>query len=127
MFVVTTLIAIWLGWQMKFVRERQEALLFYRERAPSYFRTFPFADNVGRQITAIPFWRKWMGDESYATINIDLGCVEGPDPAERRRIANLFPEALIYIVWTEMRDGRECGYMHRVTPKVARSPTTTPP
>jgi len=105
LFVAVAFIAMWLGWELRFIHERQEFLsdlkrrnLTYElvsEAAPSYQLLgsdyITWYDLPGP--IAIPFWRRWLGDQ--AVLRISVGDVS-KDGAEARR---LFPEAGIIRDW----------------------------
>ena len=100
MFVVMTLFGIWLGWQMKIVRERCETRKtffsnggsdFSKSEADFYTMTQP------NETYEIPFWRRWLGDEAMAFISLNPhSSIE-----ELNRIHALFPEAVVDIAIDE--------------------------
>lgn len=86
MFVVVTAVAVWLGWEMKFVRERQ---VMRRRILESGGELWP-GDIVGYEHAAIPYWRTWLGDEPVSYIN--PGRLELTEDAARR----VFPELQLF-------------------------------
>ena len=80
MFLMVTVVAVWLGWELKFIRERQAWL---RENAS-------LVDVSDESDAHIPWWRKWLGDEPVPAI------VFPPDWTDEdcANVARLFPEAV---------------------------------
>jgi hypothetical protein len=96
MFVVVTVFAIWLGWELKFVRERKIACARANDRTltidsvQQWRREMHFgADMPNHRDAKIPPWRRWMGDEPVACIL----CLSDSEREMRR----LFPEAAINV------------------------------
>ena len=78
-FVGVTLVAMWLGWELKFVRERQAFLsdlsgpyewkaLMSEFRGDSAVLEYELR-GVSRPIS-IPFWQRWLGDEAVAAMKV---------------------------------------------------------
>jgi hypothetical protein len=84
LFLLTTLVAIWLAWELSFIRERQT---WVREHEAALE---PDPANTAR-VASIPWWRRLLGDEAVPAI-MD---VDWPDQ-ERARVEKLFPEAVIW-------------------------------
>ena len=99
MFVVVTVFGVWLGWQLKIVRDRKALLaeisheqhtLEEMEADPSgnggsnahWAADFPFA--------RIPLYRRLLGDKSYPHL-----VLEATSPQLLERIENAFPEATL--------------------------------
>ncbi|HEY1599862.1 MAG TPA: hypothetical protein VGG64_09690 [Pirellulales bacterium] len=101
MFVLVTLFAVWLGWQINVVRERQAVRVFIEEqggiaRSLQDWRPMRYPPGyVGPRQGAIPpkislpFWRHWMGDEPVAEILWPAGSPE----SKMEYAAAVFPEA----------------------------------
>ena len=97
LFVAVTLFACWLGWQMKFIRDRKEMRQWIVAQG-GHTGNFgdPFADDLFNEESEeiappIPWLRQILGDEG-------IGYIELPrksSSADRNRIAALFPEANI--------------------------------
>ena len=100
LLLLVTVFAVWLGWELKFIRDRQawlreNAVLVDPEMRPD--DVFPGGSYVimpplrlpPRYEASIPTWRKWLGDEAVPWI------IEGEDwtDIDRARAVRLFPEA----------------------------------
>jgi hypothetical protein len=85
LFVVVTVGCIWLGWQVKVVRDRRAALEYFSEQERDVW-LFP-----GPSKRSIPAWRRWLGDTSIATIT--TGGMQRPQDLELARTC--FPEAVV--------------------------------
>ena len=111
LFVLMTLVAVWLAWELSFIRERQAWL---RENAalvdPDSILAANFVTSLStplsRQITgtltfntvapgepkeSIPWWRNWLGDEA---VSIILAGKDWTDD-DHEQVVRLFPEAKI--------------------------------
>jgi hypothetical protein len=105
LFVLTTLIAIWLAWELAFIREREAWLrenpgLADPDRAVALIRitggttngtaTLPVTNSPASppREAFIPRWRKWLGDAPVATI-VDADFTDD----DRAHLTRLFPEA----------------------------------
>ena len=94
MFVVVTVVAVLLGWELKFIRERHE---FLRHTVYPFLNhdrgilLVPIKPAWEQPRVTIPFWREWLGDEAHWAIYLPHASEE-----DRRRAALLFPEARIY-------------------------------
>lgn len=86
MFVVLTVFSVWLGWQAKIVRDRREAASKLQTERGTMIKS---GDFQGYEPSAIPFWRKYLGDEPYA------GLLVPPDYSsdEMVTLCRIFPEA----------------------------------
>lgn len=79
MFVVVTVFAVWLGWELKFVNAR---------------RNFPGTALMSRETEEgqhPPFWRRWLGDEAVSAWYFPNNAPD--DLLSRAR--ELFPESRI--------------------------------
>ena len=104
LFVVVTIIGVWLGWNLKIVRERK-ALIQELRRASS--RRHPFYSLAGdleqdslKQSSALSIFRRALGDKAYELLEI-------PYAMKRDRIKQFdaaFPEAEL---WVEVGGGIE--------------------
>ena len=96
MFVVVTVFGVWLGWQLKIVRERHEA-----KNALVEIETVMFtkAETVSLGWTdlddtyEVPFWRRWMGDTGMAYISLN----HDTSLETFNRIHSVFPEAVVTV------------------------------
>lgn len=89
MFVVVTVVALWLGWEVNFVRQRQA---WRREHAALTERPIKTPNPSYVPKTTIPPWRIWMGDSYLSQIYFP------PDWTEQDRAyaTRLFPEANLF-------------------------------
>ena len=89
MFVVVTVLALWLGWELKFIRERQKMRqwLFDHDGAAGTAWDAGMAEDAVK----IPVWRRWLGDEPTALVALD----DKSAAAHEGRARRLFPEAII--------------------------------
>ncbi len=79
LFVVVTLVAVWLEWELRFIRERRTTRqALDAVCAPTLFQH-------PRQ--SIPFWRRWLGDEA-----VDSLCILHGDEETAKKVRRLFPE-----------------------------------
>jgi hypothetical protein len=96
MFVVVTVFAVWLGWELKFVRERDKSRRWIVENGGDISSiiamTVDGSANVHFESPAnLPFWRRWMGDELIGSIWL----AAEPSEADIRRLRRQFPEAKV--------------------------------
>jgi hypothetical protein len=92
-FVVVTVFAVWLGWELKFIRDRKVFLKWVDETSGSYGTKSEWAIRPNNPFSNTPDvakWRRWLGDD--ATIAITLG--PGYTKDEAARMWRLFPEAI---------------------------------
>jgi hypothetical protein len=107
LFLVTTALCVWLGWESHVVRERKAAIdeirnaggillsvTEMRELTAAFSTYKPSKGFSIRSVTwetsaTIPFIRKWLGDEAIASIMLPGKASD----EEVRRITTLFPEA----------------------------------
>jgi hypothetical protein len=100
LFVVVTVFGIWLGWQLHFVTRRKQAINWLEEAGglaihsswvrddPSLARDRPDVLNWPQ----LPFWRRWLGDETIVEIWIPK---DAYNEANIARLAKCFPEAVL--------------------------------
>jgi hypothetical protein len=84
MFVLMTLVAMWLAWELSFIRQRQVWIRDHESWLVAGPRTVPEA--------SIPWWRGLLGDEAVPSILVG---VETP-AEERNHVQKLFPEAVTW-------------------------------
>ncbi|HEY2840731.1 MAG TPA: hypothetical protein VGJ26_16360 [Pirellulales bacterium] len=92
MFVVVTAFAVWLGWELKTVRERAAFRMEHAGSIVSLADTDEILKGTGVDYithfrlsgpVSVTFWRRWLGDDAVVQIHTER-------PFEARR---LFPEA----------------------------------
>ncbi|MBI2825907.1 MAG: hypothetical protein HYX69_14575 [Planctomycetia bacterium] len=89
MFLLVTLFALWLAWELNFIHERQ-AFLAWVDRKNAEVTNAWFMVNPPRVPPAtIPFWRRWLGDTAVDTVELPPNSTA----ADRDRAKALFPEA----------------------------------
>jgi hypothetical protein len=98
--LVGALVALWFAWELNFVHERQAMIETLRTRG-AIVTTFddqsaPLADSDSPYARVrIPFWRRYLGDETVPFI----GLVPGAQSAEAEHdLRALFPEAKLQFV-----------------------------
>lgn len=97
MFVVVAVFAVWLGWELQYVRERKSGLqslaahdFYWASDFDKGAFAFVSANVLYQRQVTIPWWRTWLGDEPMLCIFLTPG--QSPNEEEMR---NLFPEAVI--------------------------------
>ena len=93
MFVVVTVAAGWLGWELKFVRERLTLREGIVDRGGSCDVRSGMLRPMPGDEPAVPFWRRWLGDD--ATWDITLNVDSPFTPQEIEHVRRVFPEALV--------------------------------
>jgi hypothetical protein len=97
MFVAVAVFAVWLGWELRFVQQRREAVRSMRSEdyywesddSKDLFPLMASQVQKSKKVT-IPRWRRWIGDEAMLCIIVSPKA--GPTEVEMRR---MFPEAFI--------------------------------
>ncbi len=98
LFVAVTLFAVWLGWELKFIRERNSLRDWIdangfactaAEASPDLPPGEQLFDPSPRRVS-IPMWRQWLGDEAIAYIGIGK---QSPTHENWQNAKRLFPEA----------------------------------
>jgi hypothetical protein len=92
MFLAVTVLAVWLGWELKFVRERQ-AWVHLKQQRFTFIETESEWQGPRPASASIPFWRRLLGDEAVIVIHLRSDTVQ--DKAEWEQAKRLFPEAQI--------------------------------
>jgi len=95
LFVVVTVSAVWLGWELKFIRDRKALRKSIVDgggtvQMASYHRDIGF-DPKYPGAPVMPPWRRWLGDEP-------IGCAVLPPGSSKivlARATRTFPEALV--------------------------------
>jgi hypothetical protein len=95
LFLVVTVFASWLGWELHVVRERQAIRQriaesggkIYSSEESEYLLT-----SLGMVTECrIPFWREWLGDEPVGFITLKTSASD----AELKKARLAFPEAQV--------------------------------
>jgi hypothetical protein len=92
MFVLMTLVVLWLGWQVHIVRTRRAAVLELRNNpAAQIFTAAEFENPLGspKEAAVVSKLRLLLGDEPVSLIRYDSGW----RAANLVRMKELFPEA----------------------------------
>jgi hypothetical protein len=91
MFVALTLFAVWLGWELKCIRERRAFIDWLRTSSVNGFTRGEVIENAAfNEPQRIPVWRQWLGDKSFQMVVLHDVTVE-----DGRTALRLFPEARI--------------------------------
>ena len=86
MLLVTALVAIWLAWELAFIRERQAWIKDHPLLVdPSLLQGLPV------HVATIPWWRRVLGDEAMPSI----AALDIWDDDDRAAVMHLFPEAAL--------------------------------
>jgi hypothetical protein len=93
LFAVTTVCAIWLGWQLSIVRERAALSRLAQEQGALVHLKRPGDPNPA----SIPLGRALLGDVTVQCINVPTGTIT---EAEFDRLCGKFPEAIVFRVGT---------------------------
>jgi len=86
-FVVLTIFGVWLGVQVKWIRDRNDVFVDARDAN----NVFYLEDD--RKQGKTPWCLKLFGEPGYIRIEIDPALSEERSADERRRLGPLFPEA----------------------------------
>jgi hypothetical protein len=93
LFLVVTVFAMWLAWELNFIRERQAWLRLARDNRVVAKTASDWTGTVPAS-AQIPIWRRLLGDESIVAIRLLVG---SPDE-ELQQVRRLFPESDTAIV-----------------------------
>jgi hypothetical protein len=91
-FVLVTLVALWLGWEVNIIRKRRAALAELREDPAAQVFTqseFDHPSETAAHRAAVPKVRLLLGDQEVSLIRFDPGHPE----FDLVRVKKLFPEA----------------------------------
>src|SRR5262249_17973923 len=88
LFVLVTLVACWLAWEMNFIRQRKA---FLQSVGWSLRADGPPTLISKKQVAKIPAWRRWLGDHPFSIIALPP---DSTDEAQHQAEA-LFPEAAV--------------------------------
>ena len=104
LFVVVTVVCVWIGWNINIVRQRKIAIAEIGELGggPVYGENLSPQEVASYGLPQISFWRSWLGDK--AVVQLILPCEYQEDKEKSERIVALFPERVLFEVWwTEPR------------------------
>jgi hypothetical protein len=97
MFILVTVVAVWLGWELTFIRERQVFIKTLRDGGGQcLIASDPEFLKTGLATPTIPFWRRWLGDEAVALVvprDLMTEADEGKTRKFFKRARRLFPES----------------------------------
>ena len=98
MLLLVTVFAVWLAWELKFVRARLAVFATAKnEGRPHVLFLSDYLEDGRLQLVQqgrtldVPFWRAWMGDKPAVNILVP----QRDSPTEAQRIRDLFPEAIV--------------------------------
>ena len=101
MLLLVTVFAVWLGWELSYIRERRAYAQGCADRGrPCVFVSEASAqglDKLGVALPTIPIWRRWLGDEAVVLVGLPTTDFSKPiDPATQQQFMDdcerLFPE-----------------------------------
>jgi hypothetical protein len=107
LFVVVTVFGVWLGFQLKTVRDRRDLT--------DWLSDHNGLTDVSKDQTKIAIWRRWMGDRAFDTVLLDRHA-RMPKGVDLVYIRDTFPEARLGI-WSgrvEEVEGRPSPYWPRI-------------
>jgi hypothetical protein len=87
MLVVTAIVAVWLAWELSYIRERQAWL---RDN-PAFVHRMEPGEETALPEPHISWWRGCLGDDAVQLIV----CPAGWSESERDRVQTMFPEATL--------------------------------
>jgi hypothetical protein len=89
MFVAVTLFALWLGWELRFIRERHAVHKWVVDSGGVIILGTDQRE-IARGIVQIPFWRRWLGDFAVGMVVLKSDAT----PADIERAKAAYPEVL---------------------------------
>ena len=98
LLLLVTVFAVWLGWELHFVRERQAVVELAAEcggNAVTCAEMEALCEEQGATVykpAVIPFWRHWLGDAAVEAFRV-------PSDAPKQlldRVAQAFPESQVW-------------------------------
>ena len=108
MLIAVTIFAVWLGWELSYIRERQAWIRENTSVVIIYAVRFP-SDPTWRG-AHIPWWRRWMGDEAV----VDFIFPEQWKHEKIDQALHLFPEVMEYR--QRSTGGAVCSYIKQPGP-----------
>ena len=97
LFVVVTMFGVWLGWNVKQVRERERFLTEIPIRGGTFDDTIPVCSPLGTMPTPpdpVPLVWSWLGARSISTNSVSLPS-DRFSPDEIIQIRRLLPEVMV--------------------------------
>ncbi|HEY2841060.1 MAG TPA: hypothetical protein VGJ26_18035 [Pirellulales bacterium] len=104
MFVGVTVFAVWLGWELRFIRERKSFFESLKQQLDiqdlAAARNVPVTAKYNyiiitpRTRATIPFWRKWLGDEAGFEV---VRMPKTSSAIDLEKAKALFPESKIEV------------------------------
>ena len=70
LLVAVTFFALWLGWEMHYIRERRVFLASNREVIAAGPKRHLMMRKTQYKPAEIPLWRRWLGDEAVDVIQM---------------------------------------------------------
>lgn len=89
MFLLVTLCAVWLAWELRYVHKRQDTRKWAEEQGARTVSVSECRPPRPAPTATIPFWRRLLGDEAMQEVQLPHGSPE----ADLARIRQVFPEA----------------------------------
>jgi hypothetical protein len=96
LFVLVTIVSLWLGWQFRHVQSRKETIKWFAASGASWRK-----HRTWNKPSQISWMRELMGDVSVQSIHLWRGCSQH----DEQRVRAMFPEAEIESPW----DGQSGG------------------
>jgi hypothetical protein len=95
LFILMTLVALWLAWEQHYVRERKATRMWVTNNGGAAHSLTDWITPAGTEPpeVSIPFWRQWIGDEPL--VSLQLSSQATADDLERVRA--IFPEARVFM------------------------------
>jgi hypothetical protein len=90
LFVLITLLCVWLGWQASIVQHRKRALAEYQAKGVFQFSETPLYP--GAELPSLPLVRRWLGDKPIRRVQY-VRHLPGFSEADLTRLQKVFPEA----------------------------------
>ena len=119
MLLLVTVFAVWLGWELSYIRERKAAmatveraggtalpLAVLQQRAAESGRVtihlsershFSYVAHESLHLPSVPFWRRWLGDEPICLVAVRSSTAQDDAP-----LKSLFPEAQVTVLDAEL-------------------------
>jgi hypothetical protein len=85
LFVLVTVLCVWLGWHVKWINDRHQALIEFADWSKT--------PNVGEPLRNAPWSLRLLGEEPIQWMALEPD--SGKKEADRKRLQGLFPEAEI--------------------------------
>lgn len=92
LFVVVTVFACWLGYELNWIRQRQQAREWLGGQTNSWYA--PSLVGARSQASA-PWGLRLLGEQGVVGIGLDVSPFAGPVPYSRAQLERIFPEARV--------------------------------